>query len=51
VAFYVEFFSQCGQTHLPESYAGRLAILRGIRGDQLFCERTAGKYLRAEKGG
>jgi hypothetical protein len=51
VMFYVEFFSQRRQTHLPESYAGRLAILRGVRGAQLFCERTTGKYLRSEKGG
>jgi hypothetical protein len=51
VVFYVEFFSQCRQAHLPESYAARLAILRGVRGDQLFYERTAGKYLRSEKGG
>src|ERR1700738_2299145 len=51
VVFYVEFFSQRRQTHLPESYAGRLAILRGVRGVQLFCERTTGKYLRSEKGG
>jgi hypothetical protein len=49
--FCVEFFSQRRQTHLPESYAGRLAILCGVRGDQLFFERTAGKYLRFEKGG
>ena len=51
VVFYVEFFSQRRQTHLPEGYASRLAILRSVRGDQLFCERTAGKYLRSEKGG
>jgi hypothetical protein len=51
VMFYVEFYSQRRQTHLPESYAGRLAILRGVRGAQLFCERTTGKYLRSEKGG
>jgi hypothetical protein len=51
VVIYVEFFSQCRQTHLSESYAGRLAILCGVRGVQLFCERTAGKYLRFEKGG
>jgi hypothetical protein len=51
VVIHVEFFSQCRQTYLSESYAGRLAILRGVRGDQLFCERTAGKYLRSEKGG
>jgi hypothetical protein len=51
VAFYVEFFSQCRQTDLPEGYAGLLAILHGVRGDQLFYERTAGKYLRSEEGG
>jgi hypothetical protein len=51
VVIYVEFFSQCKQTHLSESYAGRPAILRGVRGGQLFCQRTAGKYLRPEKGG
>jgi len=48
---YVEFFSQCRQTHLSESYGGRVGVLRGVRGDQLFCERTAGKYLRSAKGG
>jgi hypothetical protein len=51
VVFYVEFFSQCRPTDLPEGYAGLLAILHGVRGDQLFYERTAGKYLRFEKGG
>jgi hypothetical protein len=28
-----------------------LLFLRGIRGDQLFCKRTTGKYVRSEKGG
>ena len=49
--FYVEFFSKRRQTHLSESDAGRFAVLRSVRGDQLFFERTAGKYLRSEKGG
>ena len=49
MVFCVEFFSQRGQTHLPESYAGRLAILHGVRGDQLFFEGTAGKYLVLKK--
>jgi hypothetical protein len=51
VWIYVEFFSQCGQTHLSEGYAGRLVILHGVCGDQLFFERTVRKYLRFEKGG
>jgi hypothetical protein len=51
MVIYVEFISQCRQAHLSESYGGRLAILRGVRGVQLFCERTAGKYLCSEKGG
>jgi hypothetical protein len=46
VVFYVEFFSQRRQTHLPESYAGRIAILRGVRGDKFFArEQPANTYV------
>ena len=48
---YVDFVSQCRQTHLSESCAGRRAILRGVRGVQFLCARATRKYLRAEKGG
>jgi len=51
LVIYVEFFSQRRQAYLPEGHGGGLIILHGVRGGQLFCERTAGKYLRSEKGG
>jgi hypothetical protein len=42
--------SQRRQANLPEGCARRFAILRGVRGDQLLCERTAREYLRSKKG-
>ena len=49
--FNVLVVPQRRQAHLPQSHAGGIAGLRGVRGDQLFCQRVAGKHLRVAKGG
>jgi len=49
--FNVLVIPQRRQAHLPQSHAGGIVGLRGVRGGQLFCQRAAGKYLRFAKSG